>query len=86
MSKTHVKIIFFNVNGLRKESKRSVILNKLKQFDSMVYLQETHFTKNDEKAWEDKWVVKILFSYSTSNNTGLAILIPSNIDFEFYEK
>ncbi len=50
----------------------------------MVYLQETHYTKNYEKVWKDKWVGKIYFLNGTSNSSGVAILL--NIDFELCEK
>ncbi len=74
------------MNGLRQESKRSIIFKKLKQLDSIVYLQETHCTKYDEKAWKDKWVGQIFVSNGTSNSSGVAILLPPNIDFELCGK
>ncbi len=48
-------------------------------------LQETHCTKKEEKLWEKNWDGKIFFSKGSSNSKGVAILIPSNINFELCE-
>ncbi len=53
MTIPNVTFVLFNVNGFGQAGKRSIIFNKLKQLNSIVFLEETHCTKYDEKAWED---------------------------------
>ena len=66
--------------------KRREIFRWLKQYhngkNSLVFLQETHPTKLDEKIWEKEWGSKIFYSHGTSNSRGVAILLPEKYNFE----
>ncbi len=82
----NLNLVSFNVNGLGQAGKRSVVFNSLKQLKCISLLQEIHCIKKDETRWENNWDGKIFFSNGSINNKGVAILIPSNIDFELCEK
>ncbi len=82
----NLTLLSFNVNGLGQAGKRSVVFNKLKQLKCISLLQETHCIKKDETLWENNWDGKIVFSNGSSNRKGVAILIPSNIEFELCEQ
>ncbi len=82
----NLNLVSFNVNGLDQAGMRSVVFNKLKQLKCISLLQETHCIKKDVKLWEDNWDGNIFFSNGSINSKGVAIVIPSNIDFELCEK
>jgi exonuclease III len=51
-----LKINTFNCRGLRNNSKRTKIFEWLKSNNQgVVFLQETHSIRNDEKIWEREW-------------------------------
>ncbi len=76
----------FNVNGLRLADKRSIIFNKLKQLNTIAFLQETHCTKYDDKAWKDKWNCKSYLSNGTRNRKCVSILFPPNLNIKLCKK
>ena len=82
-------LLSLNVRGLRSAKKRREIFRWLKRYyngkNSLVFLQETHSTKLDEKIWEKEWGSKILYSHGTSNSRGVAILLPETYNFEILE-
>ena len=75
-----ISILSLNVRGLRDKAKRMPIFNLLKEFHdgakSVVLLQETHSTANDEHVWESEWGGKVLFDHGTSSRGGVATLLP----------
>ncbi len=76
-----LKIMSFNANGLGDKTKRVAVFNRLKSYNSIILMQETHCTTDKEKSWTDEWGSKILFSNGNSNSTGVAILFPKNLEF-----
>ena len=73
-----------NTNGLGDSIKRGAIFNRLKRKGPGIFLlQETHSVKKTEDSWYTQWGNRnIFFSHGTSNSTGVATLISSNLEFE----
>ena len=46
---------------------------------SIIFLQETHSTINDEQVWETEWGGKIFFDHGSSSKSGVTTLMP--LDF-----
>ncbi len=46
---TPINIYSFNVNGMRQDSKRQSIFNKIKNDNGIILLQETHSTVRTEE-------------------------------------
>jgi len=72
---SNFKISSLNVNGARDVSKRAQIyeLMKLKNIDVM-FLQETHSTKENEVEWMKEWEGNIVLSHKTALSAGVAVL------------
>ncbi len=50
------KILTFNCNGIRDESKRRQVFNYLRTKGAdIILLQEVHSTENIEKIWQNEW-------------------------------
>ena len=81
-SSCSINIHSFNCRGLRDRNKRTLLFNWLQQYKGLVFLQETHCTKNNELTWKQEWGGNILFSNGTTNSKGVAILIPKSLDSE----
>ena len=77
-----VNIHSFNCRGLQDKNKRALLFNWLQKFQGLIFLQETHCTKNNEFTWKQEWGGKIIFSNGTTNSKGVAILIPNSLDSE----
>ena len=75
-----------NVRGLRASNKRREVFRWLKRFHngqkSIILLQETHSILGDENQWQKEWGSRICFSHGSYNQRGVAILLPSDCDFE----
>ena len=50
-----INLTSFNVNGLRMELKRNTIFNKLRPTHNIIFLQETHSSKEIENKWKNEW-------------------------------
>ena len=76
-------IYSLNTNGLRDETKRVALFNKLKKKGSGIFLlQETHTTKDFENKWFRQWDnKKIIFSHGTSESCGTTILFSDNVEY-----
>ena len=77
-----VKLQFgsFNARGLNNTFKRRETFLWLKNKKcNIVFLQETHSTKNLEFQWRSEWGGKICFSHGTSQARGVAILLGRNL-------
>ena len=81
---TGFKLLSFNVRGLGNPKKRRMVLSSLKKQDTdIVFLQETHSTKTNEKIWKSEWGSKfIYFSHGKSNARGACIMFKNNVDFD----
>ena len=75
-----VAIASYNVRGIREYNKRHKIFKLIKEraFD-IVFLQETHTVKNDEKIYKSQYGGQIFYSHGTSNSRGCAVLIRKNL-------
>ncbi len=79
------RILTFNCNGIRDDSKRRQVFNYLRSKGAdLILLQESHSTANVEKIWENEWGGKVFFSNGTSNSTGVCILIKKNLDYKVH--
>ena len=88
-TKLPLNIVSLNVRGLNIEQKRDKLflwLNKVHSTkDKIIFLQETHMTKNREWRWNKLWPGKKLFSNGTSKSRGVAVLLPKSLDYEILE-
>lgn len=70
-----LKILTVNCQGLGEYKKRSDVLNYLKDKNHNIYfLQDTHFTCDEEQNIQIFWGGKIYFGSFRSNSRGVAIL------------
>ena len=61
-----LKIITCNVRGLGDKNKRRQILNHVRTLKAdIVFMQETHCTKNKRKLWRNEWGNQIIFNDGT---------------------
>ena len=78
-----------NTNGCREGNKRRSLFNWLKQFhkgsSKITFLQETHTDEKIEQTWKDEWGGEVLFSHGTSGSKGVAILLPTNVEYTISE-
>ncbi len=63
----NIKLCSFNVRGLRDSQKRTSIFNKLKENNSIIFLQETHTIEKDIQTWTKEWGNHVLFSHGRSH-------------------
>lgn len=74
-----LSLVTLNVNGLRNPAKRRAIFKSLrKKKPDVIFLQETHSTKEVEKLWSSEWGGKVLFAHGSSGSRGVAVLLPRN--------
>ena len=80
----HMKILSFNVRGIRNRLKRMRVFNTLKKnrFD-VVCLQETYITKNDYEHWRREWGGDLIFYEGTNHGRGQIILLRKDFPFEY---
>ena len=82
-----LKLLALNVRGLSIFRKRRAIFTWCrKQKADLIFLQETHSTKNDECKWKKEWGSEIIFSHGSSNARGVAVLIKSSLDIVIQHK
>ncbi len=84
----HFTFCIFQCKWARATTQKKIlaIFKKLEKLNSISFLQETHYTKKDEKTWLDSWKGKIYFNHGTSQSAGVAILFPQNLDFKLCEQ
>jgi len=76
-----VGLLSLNVRGLGNFLKRRAIFTWCrKQKADLIFLQETHATKNCESQWKKEWGSSIVFSHEGTNARGVAVLIRSGLD------
>lgn len=82
-----LKILSYNVQGLRGISKRTDVFDFLKNTNFDIYcLQETHFTDTEEKSVLNLWNGECLFNNYRSNARGVAILFGKNMEYKVHKK
>ena len=73
----------FNARGLGDSFKRRAIFDWLRQnHQGIIFLQETHSTKDTENIWKTQWGGQILFSHGKSNSSGVAVLFPTDMQID----
>ena len=82
-----LKILTYNANGLGGISKRTDVLDYLKNMNFDIYcLQDTHFTERDEKLIRNLWDNDCIFSNFRSNARGVAILFNKNLNYNIHNQ
>ena len=76
-----IKILTFNTNGLGDDMKQREVFHCIskKGFD-VIFLQETHSTKKQEKFWSSTWGSKIWFAHGESNARGVVIMFNKKLN------
>ena len=78
-----VSFISMNVQGLADKRKRLDVFNYIKgKNPSIIFLQDTHFTKSVENVIYSEIDMKCFFNHFTSQSRGVAIFINNKIDFQ----
>ncbi len=62
----NVNLVSFNCNGLGLVKKRQIVFQNLKNLKAIIFIQETHCTKDEERKWKREWEGDIFFSNGTS--------------------
>ena len=76
-----ISIASMNAQGLGDKKKRTDVLNLLKSKKySICMLQDTHFTRAEEKIIRSQWGYECFFSNFTSQSRGVAIFINNNLN------
>ena len=74
-----LKIVTFNVNGLAEKVKRRQIFDYIRRKEvDICFLQETHFTKVNQRIVKSELGGNVLFAHGESNARGVAILFRKN--------
>jgi exonuclease III len=78
-----LSIVSANCQGLGHYEKRRDVFQFLRTKKASVYfLQDTHFTKKDEKQIRSEWGYECLFASFSSQSRGVCILFNNNFDFK----
>ena len=89
MQSNDIRVVSLNVNGLNNPIKRSKVLAKFKKEKmQVIYLQETHLTKQEHEKFRKLGYNNIFYStfLKQSNRRGVAILISNSVKFEFHKE
>lgn len=84
MDNSALKLYSLNVRGLNTYKKRTILFDWLKdvQYD-IIFLQETHFVKEQESFFNSRWFGEILHCFSDSvHSRGVSILFKKNSKIE----
>ena len=69
-----------NVRGINSSRKRRAIFRQLHNKNaSVIFLQETYSSNNQEKLWSSEWGSKIHFCHGSKHSKGVAILFNPKI-------
>jgi exonuclease III len=71
-----LKIITYNVKGLKGPEKRSKVMKWLKQKQGdIILIQESHFEEKDRGKWKNDWDGEIISSQGSNQARGVCILL-----------
>ena len=73
-------MISLNVRGIYNFRKRRAMFTWCRKQKAVIFLQETHSTKNSESQWKKEWDSLISFSHGTSNARRVPVLLKSKLD------
>ena len=75
-------MIIYNVRGLNEYNKRRNVFYYLhKNVYEVVFIQESHSSKEQEQRWSMEWGNKIWFSHGETNARGVCILFSKKLQF-----
>ena len=81
----YFEILSYNTRGIGDEAKRKKIFNYIKRNSSgksIIFLQETHSTKQVENLWRQQWHGDMIFSHGTSNSKGCCIAFRYDLEYK----
>ena len=82
-----LRLISLNVRGLRNFKKRRMIYTWCKKKNAdIIFLQETHSTKEVKNQWRNEWGAEIIMSHGSSNSRGTAVLMKKGVDVIVHSK
>lgn len=82
-----LKIIYLNCRGLGDKTKRSDVLNFLRQSKYNIYcLQDTHLIDAETNMLRSQWGYDCYISGKRTNSRGVAILMNSNFEYNLIEQ
>ena len=78
-----LKIITYNVQGLRDKDKRNKIFTFCRKGNyDIIFLQEVHCSEDVAEDWESEWGGTIIYTYGETNRKGCCIMIAPTVKFE----
>ena len=81
-----LKIASANCRGLADAKKRRDVFNYLRDLRYSIYfLQDTHFTPENESRIKNEWGLDVYFSSFSSNSRGVAVLFNDNIQYKILD-
>ena len=79
-----LKLATFNTKGLRDFKKRRKVFTWLRDNKfSIIFLQETHVTKDTAEFWQNEWGYTTIFSGNNSQSAGVGILLRPDSPVKF---
>lgn len=77
-----MRIITWNVKGLRSPGKHSMVLRHLKRLGAVALLQVTHLEAQDFPWLKYYWVAEVIGSPAQTNKAGVITLLHKNLNCE----
>jgi exonuclease III len=88
--KTPISILSLNARGLCNCTKKANLFHWLdkhhKVHEKIMFIQETHVTKDKESWWSKTWHGPKFFSNGTSRSKGVAILLPKCLEYTLHSE
>ncbi len=82
----NVNLVSFNCNGLGLVKKRQILFQNLKKLNAIIFIQETHCTKEEERKWKNKWEGDIFFFKWDQQKFSSSDSFSENINYEICDK
>ena len=80
----NIRVLSFNVRGLRSKQKRIRVFRTLKEKKcDVICLQETYVVKNDFEQWKKEWGGEMMFFEGTNHGRGQIILLRKNFPWNW---
>ena len=79
------EILSCNIRGIGDKAKRKKTFNFIKRNSSsksIIFLQETHSTKQVENLWRHQWHGDMIFSHGRSNSKGCCIAFRYDLEYK----
>ena len=80
----NIRVLSFNVRGLRRKQKRIRVFRTLKEKKcDVICLQETYIVKKDFEQWKKEWGGEMMFFEGTNHGRGQIILLRKNFPWNW---